>query len=69
MGCLTPPPAMARASGGFIEKDRATGIGAAIHYLNRRLSRESWSTDVQPISFIPRSISDRIRPSARSTPA
>ena len=38
-------------------------------YLNRRFSRESWSIDVHPISFIPRSTSARIRPSARSTPA
>ena len=38
-------------------------------YLKRRFSRESWSIDVQPISFIPRSISARIRPRARSTPA
>jgi hypothetical protein len=39
------------------------------NYLNRRLSRDNWSIDEQPISFIPRSISVRIRPSARSTPA
>ena len=38
-------------------------------YLNRRLLGESWSTAVQPISFIPLSISARISPSARSTPA
>jgi hypothetical protein len=38
-------------------------------YLNRRLRGESWSTAVQPISFIPLSISVRISPSARSTPA
>jgi hypothetical protein len=39
------------------------------NYLNRRFSRDNWSIDEQPISFIPRSISVRIRPSARSTPA
>jgi hypothetical protein len=38
-------------------------------YLNRRLLGESWSTAVQPISFIPLSISARISPSACSTPA
>jgi len=37
-------------------------------YLKRRFSRESWLTEVHPISFMPRSISARIRPSARSTP-
>jgi hypothetical protein len=31
--------------------------------------RESWSMDLQPISLIPRSISARINPKARSTPA
>jgi len=41
----------------------------AKHYLNRRFSRDSWPIAVQPINFIPRSISARIRPSARSTPA
>jgi phage terminase large subunit-like protein len=37
-------------------------------YLNRRFSRESCPIVVQPISFIPRSISARMMPSARSTP-
>lgn len=40
-----------------------------VNYLNRRFSRESWPIEVQPISFIPRSSSARIRPNARSTPA
>jgi hypothetical protein len=48
---------------------RAAAPGAAPVYLNRRLLGESWSTAVQPISFIPLSISARISPSARSTPA
>ena len=39
------------------------------NYLNLRFSRESWLIDVQPISRIPRSISARIRPRERSTPA
>ncbi len=59
------------------ERTHATASGATVqrvsrrpaNYLNRRLSRESWPIEVQPISFIPRSISARIRPSARSTPA
>ena len=59
------------------ERTRATASRAtvqrvsrrSVNYLNRRLSRESWPIEVQPISFIPRSISARIRPSARSTPA
>src|SRR5262249_12484699 len=38
-------------------------------HLNRRLSRESWLIAVQPISFMSRSSSVCIRPSARSTPA
>ena len=37
-------------------------------YLNRKLSRESWPIAVQPISFMSRSISLRIKPRARSTP-
>ena len=53
-----------RAVSGIFE--RAVRCG---DYLNRRLSRESWLTEEQPISFIPRSISVRSRPSARSTPA
>ena len=40
-----------------------------VAHLNRRLSRESWLIAVQPISFMSRSISVCIRPSARSTPA
>jgi hypothetical protein len=40
-----------------------------VTHLNRRLSRESWLIAVQPISFMSRSISVCIRPSARSTPA
>ena len=46
-----------------------TGDGENWNYLNRRFSRDNWSIDWHPISFIPRSISARIRPSARSTPA
>ena len=38
-------------------------------YLNRRLSRERRPIVLQPMSFIPRSISARRSPSARSTPA
>jgi hypothetical protein len=38
-------------------------------HLNRRLSRESWLIAVQPISFMSRSSSVCIRPSARSMPA
>jgi hypothetical protein len=38
-------------------------------YLNRRFPRTSWLIEVQPISFMPLSISARMRPSARSTPA
>ena len=38
------------------------------NYLNRKLSRESWPIAVQPISFMSRSISVRIKPRARSTP-
>ncbi len=38
-------------------------------HLNRRFPRESWSMAVQPMSFIARSISARMRPSALSTPA
>src|SRR5262249_56832669 len=45
------------------------GRAAFSFYLNRRLSRDSWLIDVQPISFMSRSISVRMRPSARSTPA
>ena len=39
------------------------------NHLKRRLSRESWPMELQPISFIPRTISASIRPRARSTPA
>src|SRR5262245_32516693 len=46
----------------------STSIHCVTH-LNRRLSRESWLIAVQPISFMSRSISVCIRPSARSTPA
>jgi hypothetical protein len=42
---------------------------ALICYLNRRFSRASSLIDAHPISFIPLSISARMRPSARSTPA
>jgi hypothetical protein len=45
-----------------------TSLNCVTH-LNRRLLRESWLIAVQPISFMSRSISVRIRPSARSTPA
>ena len=38
-------------------------------YLNRKFARESWSIEVHPISLIPRTISARRSPSARSTPA
>ena len=38
-------------------------------YLNRRFLRESSAIEMQPISFIPRSISARIKPRASSTPA
>ena len=38
-------------------------------YRNRRLSRLSWLSEVQPISLMSRSISARSRPRARSTPA
>jgi hypothetical protein len=38
-------------------------------HLNLKLSRLSWSTDRQPISFMARSISARRFPSALSTPA
>jgi hypothetical protein len=41
----------------------------AANYLKRRLSRDSWLTDVQPISFMSRTISVRSSSSARSTPA
>ena len=34
------------------------------NHRKRRLSRESWSMELQPISFIPRTISVCIRPSA-----
>ena len=44
----------------------ATEPGA---HLNLKLSRLSWSTDRQPISFMSRSISARRFPSALSTPA
>jgi hypothetical protein len=43
--------------------------GTRSNYLNRRFSRDSWPIVLQPINFIPRSISARIKPSARSTPA
>src|SRR4051812_49363695 len=45
-----------------------TSLNCVTH-LNRRLLRESWLIAVQPISFMSRSNSVRIRPSARSTPA
>lgn len=38
-------------------------------HLNRRLFRDSWLMAVQPISFMSRSISLCMRPSACSTPA
>ena len=44
-------------------------IHGRVHYLNRKLSRESWLIEARPISFMPRSISVRRSPSARSTPA
>jgi hypothetical protein len=47
----------------------AAPVTPTADYLNRKFSRVSWSTEVQPISFIPRSISARMSPSARSTPA
>ena len=56
----------------FIEDRVATASGPEVSrrgYLNRRFSRESCPTVVQPINFIPRSISALIKPSARSTPA
>ena len=40
-----------------------------VPYLNRRFLRESSAIEMQPISFIPRSISARIKPRASSTPA
>lgn len=40
-----------------------------LDHRNRRLLRVSWPMVLQPISFMPRSSSARIRPSARSTPA
>src|SRR5262249_11263683 len=40
-----------------------------LNHLSRRLSRESWPIAIQPISFMSRSNSAFIRPSARSTPA
>ena len=45
-----------------------TSLNCVTH-LNRRLLRESWLIAVQPISFMSRSNSVRIIPSARSTPA
>ena len=42
---------------------------ARMDYLNRKLSRESRPIEAQPISLMSRSISARMRPSARSTPA
>jgi hypothetical protein len=44
-------------------------LATANHDLKRRLPRESWLIEAQPINFIPRSISARMRPRARSTPA
>jgi hypothetical protein len=41
----------------------------AVAHLNLKLSRLSWSTDRQPISFMSRSISARRFSSALSTPA
>jgi hypothetical protein len=41
----------------------------AVVHLNLKLSRLSWSTDRQPISFMSRSISARRFSSALSTPA
>jgi hypothetical protein len=38
-------------------------------YLNRKLVRESWAIAVQPINSMSRSISARIKPKARTTPA
>jgi len=48
---------------------RPAGPGTRSNYLKRRFSRESWPIAAQPINLIPRSISARIRPRARSTPA
>jgi hypothetical protein len=45
------------------------GSRQSSNYLKRRLARENWLIEAQPISFIPRSISARRRPRARSTPA
>jgi len=42
---------------------------SSMNHLSRRLSRESWPIAIQPISFMSRSNSAFIRPSARSTPA
>jgi hypothetical protein len=51
------------------EAKRRVLQGPASNYLKRRFSRESWPIAAQPINLIPRSISARISPRARSTPA
>jgi hypothetical protein len=48
---------------------KAVTLWPSTDYLNRKLSRDSWPMAVQPISFMSRSISVRIRSRARSTPA
>ena len=56
VGCLGQKASSSRTAGGRI-------------HLNLKLSRLSWSTDRQPISFMSRSISARRCSSALSTPA